>query len=194
MLARRWPEALTVVAAAVLFATLPGAFVPGPDAVRYVVPVLEVALGVLLVARNRRRASISLIALIGVGNATTLGYLIHQLLYSGSVSGRTILYAAFDIWVTNVIVFALLYWELDGQTTEVTDFAFVQMTDPEVKAKGWHPRFTDYLYVSYTNASAFSPTDTMPLTRRAKMLMLLQSAVSIVTLLLVAARAVNILH
>jgi uncharacterized membrane protein len=191
---RRSPEALAVLAAAALFATLPDAIVPGPVAVRYIVPVLEVALGVLLVARNRRRASIGLIGLIGIGNAATLGYLIHQLLYAGAVTGRTILYAAFDIWVTNVIMFALLYWELDGQTTEVTDFAFIQMTDPEVKAKGWHPRFTDYLYVSYTNASAFSPTDTMPLTRRAKMLMLLQSAVSIVTLLLVAARAVNILR
>jgi uncharacterized membrane protein len=191
---RRWPEASAVFAAAALFATLPGAFVPGPDAVRYAVPALEVVLGILLVTENRRRSSIALIGLIGIGNATTLGYLIHQLLYSGSVTGRPLLYAAFDIWVTNVIVFALLYWELDGQTTEVTDFAFVQMTDPEVKAKDWHPRFTDYLYVAYTNASAFSPTDTLPLTRRSKMLMLLQSAVSITTLLLVAARAVNILR
>lgn len=190
----RAPEALTVLVAAVLFATLPDALVPGPVAVRYAVAVVEVALGVVLVAGSRRRASIGLIALIGIGNAATLGYLIHQLLYSGDVVGRTLLFAAFDIWVTNVIAFALLYWELDGQTTEVTDFAFVQMTDPEVKAKGWHPRFTDYLYVSYTNASAFSPTDTMPLTRRAKLMMLLQSAVSIVTLLLVAARAVNILR
>jgi uncharacterized membrane protein len=192
--ARRWPEALAVFAAAALFATLPDAFVPGTYAVRYVLPVLEVALGVLLLTRNRRRASIGLIALIGIGNATALGYLIHQLLYAGGVTGRPLLYAAFDIWVTNVIMFGLLYWELDGQTTDVIDFAFVQMTDPEVKAKGWHPRFTDYLYVAYTNASAFSPTDTLPLTRRAKMLMLLQSAVSIMTLLLVAARAVNILR
>jgi hypothetical protein len=182
---RRWPEASAVFAAAALFATLPGAFVPGPDAVRYAVPALEVVLGILLVTENRRRSSIALIGLIGIGNATTLGYLIHQLLYSGSVTGRPLLYAAFDIWVTNVIVFALLYWELDGQTTEVTDFAFVQMTDPEVKANP---------YVAYTNASAFSPTDTLPLTRRSKMLMLLQSAVSITTLLLVAARAVNILR
>jgi uncharacterized membrane protein len=190
----RAPEALTVLVAAALFATLPDALVPGPDAVRYGVALVEVALGVVLVAGNRRRASIGLIALIGIGNAATLGYLIHGLLYSGGVTGRTLLFAAFDIWVTNVIAFGLLYWELDGQTTEVTDFAFVQMTDPEVKTKGWHPRFTDYLYVSYTNASAFSPTDTMPLTRRAKLLMLTQSAVSIVTLLLVAARAVNILN
>jgi len=194
MITRRWPEATCVLAAAALFATLPHAFVPGPVAVRYGVAILELALGVLLIVGNRRRASLSLIALIGIGNATTLGYLIHQLLYSGGVTGRPLLYAAFDIWVTNVIVFALLYWELDGQTADVTDFAFPQNSDPEVKAKGWEPRFTDYLYVAYTNASAFSPTDTMPLTHRAKLLMLLQSAVSITTLLLVAARAVNILR
>ncbi len=191
---RRTPEALAVLAAAALFATLPDAFVPGPAVVRDVVAAVELALGVVLIAGNRRRASIGLIALIGIGNATALGYLIHHLLYAGGVTGRPLLYAAFDIWVTNVIVFSLLYWELDGQTAEVTDFAFPQNSDPEVKAKGWEPRFTDYLYVAYTNASAFSPTDTMPLTRRAKLLMLLQSAVSITTLLLVAARAVNILR
>ena len=194
MMSRRWPEALAVLVAAALFLTLPDAMVPGPSVVRFVVPALEVALAAMLVWGDRRRASIGLIALIGLGNASTLAFLIHQLVYSGGVTGRSLLYAAFSIWVTNVIVFALLYWELDGQTDAVTDFAFVQMTDPEVRAKGWHPRFTDYLYLSYTNASAFSPTDTMPLTRRAKMLMLLQSAVSIVTLLLVAARAVNILR
>jgi|SRR5689334_5312165 len=193
MLGRRGPEAVAVLVAAALFASLPKAFVPGPVEVRYAVAILEVALGVLLVVGNRRRASIGLITLIGIGNATALGYLIHQLLYVG-VTGRPLLYAAFDIWVTNVIVFALLYWELDGQTAEVTDFAFVQMTDPDLKARGWEARFTDYFYVAYTNASAFSPTDTLPLTRRAKMLMLLQSAVSITTLLLVAARAVNILR
>ncbi len=194
MLSRRWPEALAVLATAALFATLPDALVPGPPAVRFVIPALEVALAAMLIWRNRRRASIALIAVIGAANTSTLAFLIHQLLYHGGVTGRSLLYGAFSIWVTNVIVFALLYWELDGQTEDVTDFAFVQMTDPEVRAKGWHPRFTDYLYVAYTNASAFSPTDTLPLTRRAKMLMLLQSAVSIVTLLLVAARAVNILR
>jgi hypothetical protein len=67
------------------------------------------------------------------------------------------------------------------------------MTDPEVAAPGWHPRFSDYFYVSFTNASAFSPTDTMPLSRSAKWLMLVESSISLLTLLLVAARAVNIL-
>ena len=178
---RHWPEALVVVVAAALFATLPSELVPGGHWFQLTVAGIEVVLGALLVGGNRRRASLSLIALIGAGNATTLAFLIHQLLYAGGVTGRPLLYAAFDIWVTNVIVFGLGYWELDGQTTEVTDFAFVQMTDPEVKAKDWHPRFVDYFYVAFTNASAFSPTDTLPLTARAKLLMLLQSAISITT-------------
>jgi uncharacterized membrane protein len=191
---RRWPEALVVVAAAALFATLPPDLVPGPRWLQLVVAGIEVILGALLVAGNRRRASLTLIGVLGLGNSATLGYLIHQLLYSGGVHGRTLLYAAFDVWVTNVILFALLYWELDGETPEPTDLAFVQMTNPDLAAKGWRPTFLDYLYVAFTNASAFSPTDTLPLTRRAKLLMLLQAGVSIVTLLLVAARAVNILR
>ena len=85
--------------------------------------------------------------------------------------GRQLLLGGAQIWWTNVIVFALWFWELDGggpparlrEPKAPRDFAFVQMTDPEVRA-GWHPRFADYLYVSFTNASAFSPTDTMPLT------------------------------
>jgi uncharacterized membrane protein len=191
---RRWPEALVVAGAAALLATLPGAFAPGPHWAQYVVAAVEVILGALLIAGNRRRSSLGLIAVIGVGNGATLGFLIHQLLYSSEIVGRTLLYAAFDIWVTNVIVFALLYWELDGETPDPTDLAFVQMTDPDLKTRGWHPTFVDYLYVAFTNASAFSPTDTLPLTHRAKMVMLLQSVISIVTLLLVAARAVNILR
>ncbi len=129
-------------------------------------------------------------------------FLVHELIYGSGVQGRTLLYGAFAIWATNVIVFALWYWELDGggpprrlaDPKRPRDFAFVQMTDPEVSAGGWHPRFADYLYLSFTNSSAFSPTDTMPLTRWAKMLMMLESVISILTLLLVAARAVNILR
>lgn len=190
---RRWPEALAVVVAAALLATLPGDLVPGPRPLQFAVAAVEIVLGALLVAGNRRRASIGLIAVIGITNAAALGYLIHQLLYTGGVTGRTLLYSAFDVWVTNVIAFALLYWELDGESPEEPDFLFPQMGDARL-APGWHPRFTDYLYTSYTNGTAFSPTDTMPLTRRAKMLMLVQSLVSIMTLLLVAARAVNILR
>jgi len=209
---RLWPQALAVLVAAVLYATLPTALVMHQASVRYVLPAFEVALIAMLTLPSlhnrlvesglRRAVSIALIALISIGNAVALGLLIHQLLYHGGIQGRSLLFAAFDLWVTNVIVFALWYWELDGggpvrrahrAPKKDRDFAFVQQTDPEVEADGWRATFVDYLYVAFTNASAFSPTDTMPLSRRAKMLMLVQSAVSIITLLLVAARAVNIL-
>jgi uncharacterized membrane protein len=155
----------------------------------------------LIAAGIRRHASIALIALISIANAVALCLLLHQLLYGGGVSGRTLLYASFDLWATNVIAFSLWYWELDGggpvarhtHPEASRDFAFVQMTDPEVSAPHWMPDYIDYLYVAFTNSIAFSPTDTLPLTRTAKMLMLVQSAISAITVLFVAARAVNIL-
>ena len=106
------------------------------------------------------------------------------------------------IWLTNVIVFALWYWEMDRGgpaaracgTHEYPDFLFTQMTAPELVAKDWEPAFLDYLYLSFTNATAFSPTDTLPLSRWAKMTMMFQSAVSLVTVALVVARAVNVLE
>ena len=94
---RHWPEALAVVLAALLFATLPGDLVPGPRAIQFGVAAVELVLGGLLVAGNRRRASLALIAVIGLTNMAALGYLIHQLLYAGGVTGRTLLYAAFDV-------------------------------------------------------------------------------------------------
>jgi len=191
---------------------LPDQLVLGPRFIRYLVPALELAVVVPLFVTTprrhveesgtRRRAAMTLTALISAGNALALSFLVEQLLYGSGVTGRTLLFAAFDLWWTNVIVFALWYWELDGggpparlrNPKAPRDFAFMQMTDPEIAAPGWHPRFADYFYVAFTNASAFSPTDTMPLTRRAKLLMAAQSAISLLTLLLVAARAVNILH
>ncbi|HEX4527549.1 MAG TPA: hypothetical protein VH108_12510 [Gaiellaceae bacterium] len=208
----RWPSTIAILGAAALYLTLPNQLVPGPPFVRFVIPALELAVLIPLAITTpkrhvnesglRRKAAMTLAALISIANGLALLFLIHQLLYGSGVQGRILLYGALNIWVTNVIVFGLWFWELDGggpprrlaNPTAPRDFAFVQMTDPEVAAAGWHPRFTDYLYVSFTNASAFSPTDTMPLTRWAKLLMMLQSIMSLLTLLLVAARAVNILH
>ena len=208
----RWPATVAVLVAAGLYLTLPDALVPGPPWVRFVIPALElmvlIPLAVTAPHRHvnesgaRRKAAMTLTAMISIANALALVFLVHELLYGSGVQGRTLLYGAFAIWATNVIVFALWYWELDGggpprrlaDPKRPRDFAFVQMTDPEVSAGGWHPRFADYLYLSFTNSSAFSPTDTMPLTRWAKMLMMLESVISILTLLLVAARAVNILR
>ncbi len=127
--------------------------------------------------------------MIGLVQATETEDATKLLLYGGA------------IWLTNVLVFALWYWELDrgGPVTRMLgarkhpDFLFAQMASPEVAPEDWEPMFLDYFYLSFTNATAFSPTDTLPLTRWAKMLMLLQSAVSLATVALVIARAVNIL-
>ena len=115
--------------------------------------------------------------------------------------GKNLLFYATQIWFTNVLVFGLWYWELDrggpgercASRHREPDFLFPQMANPGAATFDWHPSFVDYLYVSFTNATAFSPTDTMPLTEWAKVLMMIQSLASLITVALVAARAVNIL-
>jgi hypothetical protein len=119
------------------------------------------------------------------------------------VNGHDLIRAAIHIWCANVIVFALWFWQLDSggpmerwnaAEARPGDFLFPQQADPSIARAGWRPTFLDYLYVSFTNSTAFSPTDTMPLTQWAKMLMLVEAAASLLTLLMVAARAVNILQ
>jgi uncharacterized membrane protein len=159
------------------------------------------------IARQRRwirNSALFLTALISVVNLAALIKLLHALLgHTDHNSGQTLLLDAINIWLTNVIVFALWFWSIDrgGPASRGVrepgkcDFLFPQMAmrGPEKTPPSWTPGFIDYIYVSFTNAAAFSPTDTMPLSRRAKMLMMIQSAVSLMTLALVAARAVNIL-
>lgn len=209
----RWPSVLAVLVALALYVSLPQEMPThaGVAAVlRFVIPTVELALLAPLalgaphrhVAESdaRRRAAIMLTAVLSAANLLALVLLVVKL-SDGAVTGRPLLLAAAEIWATNAIVFALWYWELDGggppnrlaDPAGKRDFAFVQMLNPELAEPGWHPRFVDYLYLSFTNASAFSPSDTLPLTRWAKLLMLLQSWVSIVTVVLVAARAVNML-
>jgi hypothetical protein len=126
--------------------------------------------------------------------------LIHNITTSGRVQAVTLLVGGGEIWVTNTIVFALWFWEYDRGgpaerahgTTDMPDLLFPQMTDEHL-ARNWEPNFIDYLYVSFTNSTAFSPTDTMPLSRWSKVLFALQAAISLITVALIAARAVNIL-
>lgn len=151
----------------------------------------------------RRYVAMILIALVTVANAVSLILVINALFNKSSiVTGRDLLVSGIAIYLTNIIIFGLWYWELDSgsnnvdaDTSEPRDFLFPQMgTDPKItRQPGWQPTFFDYLYVSVTNASAFSPTDTLPLTHRAKLLMSGQSIIALVTIALVAARAVNIL-
>jgi hypothetical protein len=204
----RWPATLAVVVAIGLYMTLPDDLVLGPT---WIVPLLEGAILVpLTVARPHRHpgesghsriAAIVLIAIANVGNVASLSLLIHLLLSGVHITGRTLVFSAIQIYLTNVIIFGLWYWELDGggpaarlgNRSPYPDFLFPQMNAKNQAQPGWRPAFVDYLYVSLTNATAFSPTDTMPLTRKVKLLMGIQCLASLLTIALVAGRAVNIL-
>ena len=141
-----------------------------------------------------------LLGMVAIANFVSLELLVHYLLHGGKAGGRPLILAAVVIWLTNLAVFALWFWQLDAGgpdkrargSDDQPDFLFPQMTEPRF-GDDWRPSFLDYLYLSFTNATAFSPTDAMPLTVRTKMLMMLESIISLITVLLVASRAVNIL-
>jgi uncharacterized membrane protein len=150
-----------------------------------------------------RRAALALLGLIVLGSFVALAILVAGLVSESSsdLTGGELLLTALAIYTTDVIVFGLLFWELevgraastDAAGRVARDFRFAQDDGDEAIAAGWRPRVWDYLYVSLTNSIAFSPTDTMPLSLRAKAMMGLESVISAVTILLVAARAVNVL-
>ena len=149
-----------------------------------------------------RALTLSLIAVITIANiASGVRLMVDLLNGTGIRDAGQLLLTGGAIWLTNVIVFALWYWEFDrgGPVARAVnprphpDFWFPQMSDPEHAPPGWEPEFVDYLYLSFTNAMAFSPTDVMPYTRWAKLTMLVQSLVSLLIAVLVIARAVNIL-
>ena len=151
---------------------------------------------------TRRWLSLAMIAVVSAANAASIVLLIHLLINGAHANAPTLLRAAVHMWVVNVLLFGLWYWQLDGGgpvarptcAPTARDFLFPQQTEPVLTEGGWHPMFLDYLYVSFTNAAAFSPTDAMPLSRWAKMLMLVQSAMSLSLAVMVVARAVNILR
>jgi uncharacterized membrane protein len=151
---------------------------------------------------RRRTVALALVGVITAANALALVALIASLLKAQEKSGGELLLKGATIWGTNVITFGLLYWEFDRggpirrreRHPPPRDFQFPQDENPTLAEPRWHARLFDYVYVSFTNAIAFSPTDVMPLTRRVKMMMLVEAAISAATLLLVAARAVNILR
>jgi uncharacterized membrane protein len=208
---RRWPVTLSVITAIVLQVLLPPHLTqPLPP---YLLPALEGALLIGLSIANPvrierrgkvvRAASIVLILLITVANAASAVLLIRAILGGGKAvsAAGPLLATGASVWATNVIAFALWYWEFDRggpvhralATSQHPDLMFPQMAAPELAAPDWEPQFVDYLYMSFTNATAFSPTDVMPLARWAKLTMLVQSAVSLAVGVLVIARAVNIL-
>ena len=187
---------------------LPRELVPGPT---WLIPLLEVVLAVALLIlapghierheRRHRALALALVAVVSASNIISLGALTDNLLRHHVNNGPHLIGAGVVIWLTNFLIFAIWYWELDrggpGRRAEGADrrpdFLFPQMADDRIHPDGWRPHFLDYLYVSLTNATAFSPTDTMPLSHMAKMVMGVQSLVSLVTLGLIVSRAVNIL-
>jgi hypothetical protein len=152
--------------------------------------------------RLGRYATWVLLAAITLDN-TLSAVLLDIRILSGEVSNKAavLLGSGGAVFVTNIIVFGIWYWELDrggpfarrAGEKPYPDFLFPQMSDPANAQPDWRPTFVDYLYVSFTNVVAFSPTDTMPLSRWAKAMMTVQSMVSMSTLVLVIARAVNVL-
>ena len=161
-------------------------------------------LGRLTVHNRRREIVIGLLGLVWFFNALSVGVLVMSLVSHSAVhiTGRQLLLSGGVVWLANVIAFGLAFWELDSggpvaralaTATSKPDFQFPQNENPQLAREGWAPRLMDYFYVSLTNAMAFSPTDAMPLTRLAKSLMAAESTLSAITVLLVAARAVNIL-
>lgn len=216
----RWHASVAVILSLALYSTLPSKLTFGPA---WIAPLLIagllIPLSVLSPNRHQetpaqRIASIVLIAILNFFNIASIGLLIYDLLFSAhthhTVTAVELLTAGAQIWTTNILVFSLWFWEIDGGGPEprahatrasefvTADFLFPQMQmDKDRLACAippWKPYFLDYVYLAFTNALAFSPTDVMPLSRTAKMLMLAQSLISFVTGALILARSVNIIQ
>ena len=174
----RLPASIATLAAAVLYLLLPERLSLGPGEIFPIIAVLAILPLTIADALGRshpalRVLALSLLGLTAVANGTSLGLLVRELLArEAHMSGRQLLAGALTVWLANLIVFALFYWELDrggprdremSDGGGVPDFLFPQMTDAKALMPGWQPAFSDYLYTSTTNAMAFSPTDTMPI-------------------------------
>ena len=202
-----WPAQTAVAVAIVLSLLLPGSLLIGP---RILLPAIELVLLFALVVvvprratRHDRRRRAFALSVVGVVSATTivsLARLVHYLVAGGRVGGERLIESGALLWLTLVLLFAVFYWEFDGggpvarmQQPDLPDFLFPQMDSAGHAPPNWRAGFVDYLYLSLTNSVAFSPTDTLPLTGTAKVLMGIQSITALMTIGLVVARAVNIL-
>ncbi|MDQ6693720.1 MAG: hypothetical protein M3014_04765 [Chloroflexota bacterium] len=211
-----WPVYLAIIAALGLSMLIDPRLVFGDY---WLMPLLGMILLVPLISTRprpvpqdwppRRVLAIILIGLINASNIVSLILLVRSMLQFGTarvgnedLPGASLVVEAIKIWLVNILVFALWFWELDrggpsGRLRErpsEPDFLFPQMTiSPHLTIPHWRPTFVDYLFLSFTNATAFSPTDVLPLTPSAKLIMMVQALTSLLTIAFVAARAVNIL-
>jgi hypothetical protein len=207
---KRWPMIVTMAVAMALPLLLPARFSLGPT---WLLPVIEAVLVVALVIADPglidrpspfvRVISIVLVVVLVIGATGSTVRLVVDLFEGGpeTNSPTQLLRAGFLIWLYAIIAFAFLYWELDSggpearvsAPREFADLAFPEQLNPHVARPGWRPQFFDYLYLGFTNATALSPTDVMPLAHWAKLAMAIQATGSLAVLGLVIARAINIL-
>lgn len=205
----RWPSVAAVVVAMALTLARPKEMRVAPI---WALPAIELVLLAVLIVRDPGRidkrssflrgVSIAVVALLVLDAMLATVRLVAALIRGGSMtnSPEALLAAGGLVWLSNLLAFALLYWELDAggaanrahRMPQYLDLAFTQQLSPEVARPGWRPGFADYLYLAMTTSTAFSPTDVMPLARWAKMAMGLQSMISLAVVGLVVARAVNV--
>ena len=206
----RWPVVLAVLAAILMVVLLPERVVLFPAWFPYVIgialilPMAAVGLSTEKARWLRVERTIMLLFIVamGVGTLANLASLIGAMVRrSGEVGGLQLFASSIVVWVSNVLIFSLLYWRIDrgGPEARVNnagtrpDWLFPQTGAPEDAPPDWRPTFVDYLFLGFSTATAFSPTDALPLTSRAKMLMMLESTMSLGTIVVVASRAINIL-
>jgi hypothetical protein len=206
----RWPVVLAILAAILMVVLLPERVVLFPVWFPYVIgialilPMAAVGLSAEKARWLRVERTIMLLFIVamGVGTLANLASLIRAMVRrSGEVGGLQLLASSIVVWVSNVLIFSLLYWRIDRGGPEARannagarpDWLFPQVGAPEDAPPDWRPTFVDYLFLGFSTATAFSPTDALPMTSRAKMLMMLESTMSLGTIVVVASRAINIL-
>lgn len=205
----RWPVALVVVGGCVLLALLPGrlrvfpSWVPYAVTVVFLVPMAALAIttGKGLWLRIEAAVTVVVVLLAAFGIIDQLTHLLSEMMRrSDKVSGYQLLSSSISVWVTNILIFSIVYWRIDRGGPEAranginlkSDWLFPLEGSAEL-ARSWEPSFVDYLFLAFCTATAFSPAEAQPITSRAKLLMILESTVSLVTIVAVAARAINVL-
>lgn len=203
----KWPVVLALLALGGVYLVLPADMTIGP---RWLLLAIETPVVVFFLVAQRmnlpvrpQQVRVSVIAILGVATlliAISIVLLLGDLLRD-RITAQRLLGAAAGLWAANVLIFALWYWEIDRggphrryePDLPDPDFLFPQLSGRDIGPTDWMPEFVDYLFVAFTSATAFSPTDTLPLTRRVKALMMVQELSSLVMVALLAARAINVL-
>lgn len=208
---KRWPVGLTIILVTFLLWQIPERLSLVPDWTLYVVCIsMIIPIAAIGISKAKpiwisieRYVLLFFLIVIGLGNLVNLHNLVTDMLYKSSeISGLQLLASSISVWVNNILMFSLLYWQIDRGGPEArlnnlgktADWYFSEKSAPEkFIPENWNPVFVDYLFLAFSTSTAFSATDTLPLTPKAKLLMMLQSLISLTIIVIVGARAINIL-